>query len=143
MRNCAIVMFALSGILPTSTQANMMHTVLYVADVIMKDATAGAKAYAKKVVLEKVTNWGAGAKLSRPCSEYDFVLDIPDVASFQYGWPMHFAFFWKAYLPIENTLNGKRPRLVHRPRAGSTPTDALRERRQKRAQPPRERAARS
>ncbi len=25
---------------------------------------------------------------------------------------------WKAYLPIENTLNGKRPRLVHRPRAG-------------------------
>ncbi len=27
-------------------------------------------------------------------------------------------FFWKAYLPIENTLNGKRPRLVHGPRAG-------------------------
>ena len=32
-------------------------------------------------------------------------------------------FFWKAYLPIENTLNGKRPRLVHRPRAG--PTQAI------------------
>jgi hypothetical protein len=30
-------------------------------------------------------------------------------------------FFWKAYLPIENTLNGKRPRLVHGPRAGPTP----------------------
>jgi hypothetical protein len=29
--------------------------------------------------------------------------------------------FWKAYLPIENTLNGKRPRLVHRPRAGPAP----------------------
>ena len=29
-------------------------------------------------------------------------------------------FFWKAYLPIENTLNGKRPSLVHRPRAGSS-----------------------
>ena len=29
-------------------------------------------------------------------------------------------FFWKAYLPIENTLNGKRPRLVHGPRAGPT-----------------------
>jgi hypothetical protein len=30
--------------------------------------------------------------------------------------------FWKAYLPIENTLNGKRPRrLAHRPRAGPTP----------------------
>jgi hypothetical protein len=27
-------------------------------------------------------------------------------------------FFWEAYLPIENTPNGKRPRLVHRPRAG-------------------------
>jgi hypothetical protein len=27
-------------------------------------------------------------------------------------------FFWKAYLQIENTLNGKRPRLVHGPRAG-------------------------
>ena len=27
----------------------------------------------------------------------------------------------KAYLPIEDTLNGKRPNLVHRPRAGSAP----------------------
>jgi hypothetical protein len=34
-------------------------------------------------------------------------------------------FFWKAYLPIENTLNGKRPSLVHRPRAGSTPVPVL------------------
>ena len=34
-----------------------------------------------------------------------------------------FVFFWKAYyLPIENTLNGKRPRLVHGPRAGPTPS---------------------
>ena len=35
-----------------------------------------------------------------------------------------FFFFWKAYLPIEDTLNGKRPRLVHGPRAGSTPRGA-------------------
>ena len=27
-------------------------------------------------------------------------------------------FFGRAYLPIENTLDGKRPRLVHGPRAG-------------------------
>ncbi len=27
-------------------------------------------------------------------------------------------FFWKACLPIENTLHGRRPRLVHGPRAG-------------------------
>ncbi len=32
---------------------------------------------------------------------------------------------WKAYLPIENTLNGKRPRLVHRPRAGPAPRGGL------------------
>ncbi len=31
------------------------------------------------------------------------------------------AFFWEAYLPTENTLNGNRPRLVKRPRAGPTP----------------------
>ena len=35
--------------------------------------------------------------------------------------PIILLFFWKAYLPIENTLNGKRPRLVHGPRAGPTP----------------------
>jgi hypothetical protein len=32
------------------------------------------------------------------------------------------SFFWEAYLPIENTLNGKRPRLVHGPRAGPKAT---------------------
>ena len=30
-------------------------------------------------------------------------------------------FFWRAYLPTENTLNGRRPRLVHGPRAGPAP----------------------
>jgi hypothetical protein len=33
-------------------------------------------------------------------------------------------FFWKACLPIENTLHGRRPSLVHRPRAGPTPPPA-------------------
>ncbi len=38
------------------------------------------------------------------------------------------SFFWKAffYLGIENTLNGRRPRLVHGPRAGRAPRGAKR-----------------
>ena len=52
-------------------------------------------------------------RLPNPDSDHAF--DVP------LGWLRvagMLLFFWKAYLPIENTLNGKRPRLVHRPRAG-------------------------
>jgi HSP20 family molecular chaperone IbpA len=47
----------------------------------------------KRVVLETVAKRAAGVKDPRPCSEYDFVLDIPDVTSFQFGWPLNYANF--------------------------------------------------
>jgi hypothetical protein len=49
-----------------------------------------AKEAARKVVLEKAKLW-ATTKKPGACSEYDFVLDIPNVASIQYGWPLNFA----------------------------------------------------
>jgi hypothetical protein len=53
------------------------------------DAKEAAR-HAVKVVLEKAKRW-ASPKPPDECSEYDFVIDIPDVASIQYGWPLNFS----------------------------------------------------
>jgi hypothetical protein len=66
---------------------------------------------------------GAPIPDSRPNRESgDFPIPVPGQVGNR-GFPPRFPAksgigAWKAYLPTENTLNGKRPRLVHRPRAG-------------------------
>jgi hypothetical protein len=62
---------------------------------VFKDATGEwvkeTARHAVKVVLDKAKQLANCGKPRTLCSEYDFVLDIPDVASFQDGWPLNFS----------------------------------------------------